>query len=98
MTAVTTFILGIIADRTEQRLLMLVIVELPLILSNTLLSVWYIPKGALLFAFTSRGHQLNGVDHNLAPLLVATGKIFTYTFSTFIPLVLFPTYDAPHYK
>jgi len=66
------------------------------------------------------GHELNGADPNLRQLLVATGNIFTYTFSAFIPckssysygkgyialsrmantpsVVLFPTYDAPHYK
>jgi MFS transporter, ACS family, pantothenate transporter len=29
---------------------------------------------------------------------VATGNIFTYALQIFIPLVLFPAQDAPHYK
>jgi ACS family pantothenate transporter-like MFS transporter len=31
-------------------------------------------------------------------MLVATGNIFTYTFMAWVPLVAFPTYDAPKYK
>ncbi|KPM37999.1 hypothetical protein AK830_g8553 [Neonectria ditissima] len=49
-------------------------------------------------AVMSWGHHLNAADPNLRQLLVATGNVFTYSFSTWLPLVLFPTYDAPHYK
>jgi MFS transporter, ACS family, pantothenate transporter len=42
---------GILADNTGKRALMVNIVSLLTILSNILLSVWNIPKGALFFAF-----------------------------------------------
>lgn len=48
---VVTVVWGIIADRTGQNYIMIVIVQVLMILSNILLSVWYIPKGALMFAF-----------------------------------------------
>lgn len=48
---VAAFFFGILADRTGKRLLMIIIIEALVLLSNILLSVWYIPKGALLFAF-----------------------------------------------
>ncbi|EXJ77142.1 hypothetical protein A1O3_10300 [Capronia epimyces CBS 606.96] len=111
LNVVTAFMIGIFVDRTGHRLIVVIVVELLLMLSNILLSVWHIPKSALLFAFyisfisggvqpviIAWGYELNGHDANLRQLLVATGNIFTYTFSMFLPLVLFPTYDAPHYK
>jgi len=77
---------------------MLLIIISIVLLSNILLSVWYIPKGAILFAnylsyvgsaaqpiVIAWGNELNGHDPNLRQLLVATGNIFTYTFSSFIP-------------
>lgn len=51
LNIVATVTWGIIADRTGQNYLMVVIVQVLMILSNILLSVWYIPKGALMFAF-----------------------------------------------
>ncbi|KAF9873960.1 hypothetical protein CkaCkLH20_08694 [Colletotrichum karsti] len=81
------------------------------LVSNILLSVWNVPKAALLAAFylsytggaaqpvvISYGHEITQWNANLRQLLVATGNIFTYTFSAWMPVVLFPTYDAPKYK
>ena len=51
VSVVTAFAFGIYADRTGNRLYALITVQLLLMLANILLSVWYIPKGALLFAF-----------------------------------------------
>ena len=48
---VAAFFFGILADRTGKRLLIVIVIELLVLLSNILLSVWYIPKGPLLFAF-----------------------------------------------
>ncbi|KAL1853197.1 hypothetical protein VTK73DRAFT_9057 [Phialemonium thermophilum] len=111
VSVVAAFAFGIVADRTGRRLSMIVVIQLVVLLSNILLSVWHIPKAALLAAFylayvgsaaqpiiIAWGNELNGADANLRQLLVATANIFTYTFSTFLPVVLFPTYDAPHYK
>lgn len=44
------------------------------------------------------GQEVTQDNAELRQLLVATGNIFTYTFMAWVPLVAFPTYDAPHYK
>ncbi|KAI8653906.1 MFS domain-containing protein [Fusarium sp. Ph1] len=111
ISVVAAFLAGGIVDATQARLTTSVIIQLAVAVSNILLAVWYIPNGARLFAYLlsyvgsaaqpiiiSWGHHLNAGDPNLRQLLVATGNIFTYSFSTWLPLVLFPTYDAPHYK
>ncbi|KAJ5907464.1 hypothetical protein N7495_000146 [Penicillium taxi] len=111
LSIVVSVILGIVADRTGQRMLILIIIEGIVLVANILLSVWHIPNSAIMAAnylayfgaaaqpiIIAWGYQLNGGDPNLFPLLVATGNIFTYTFSSFLPLYLFPTGDAPHYK
>lgn len=51
LNIVATVTWGIIADRTGQNYLMVVIVQVLMMLSNVLLSVWYIPRGALMFAY-----------------------------------------------
>lgn len=51
LNLVVTVIWGIIADHTGQNYVMIVIVQAFMILSNILLSVWTIPKGALMFAY-----------------------------------------------
>ncbi|KAH6887546.1 major facilitator superfamily domain-containing protein [Thelonectria olida] len=111
ISVVAAFLAAGVVDATGARLTMSVIVQLTVMVSNVLLAVWNIPDGAKMFAFflsyagsaaqpiiISWGQHLNAADPNLRQLLVATGNIFTYSFSTWMPLVLFPTYDAPHYK
>ena len=51
MNIVATVTWGTMADRTGQNYLMVVIVQVLMILSNILLSVWYIPRGGLMFAY-----------------------------------------------
>ncbi|KAH9904477.1 major facilitator superfamily domain-containing protein [Xylariomycetidae sp. FL2044] len=110
LSIVSAFVFGMIADFTGQRLSMIIVVQLLVMLSNILLSIWNIPTGALFFAFylsyigaaaqpivIAWGNELNRNDPNLKQLLVATGNIFTYGFSSWLPLALFPTYDAPKY-
>ncbi|KAI5922270.1 major facilitator superfamily domain-containing protein [Camillea tinctor] len=110
LSIVAAFSFGIIADATGHRLGAIIAVQLLVMLSNILLSIWNIPTAALLFAFylsyvgaaaqpivIAWGSQLNRGDPILKQLLVATGNIFTYSFSTWLPVVLFPTYDAPKY-
>lgn len=45
------FFFGIIADKTGQRLPTIITIEMLMMISNIMLSVWHIPKGALFFAF-----------------------------------------------
>jgi MFS transporter, ACS family, pantothenate transporter len=47
---VSAFAFGIIADATGQRLYTIITVQLLVMVANILLSVWYIPKGAIMFA------------------------------------------------
>ncbi len=51
LSLVSAFIFGAIADASGRRLTTIIGIQLLVMLSNILLSVWYIPKGALLFAF-----------------------------------------------
>lgn len=51
LTIVVTVLFGMIADRTGQNYGMIVAIQALMMLSNILLSVWYISKGALMFAF-----------------------------------------------
>ncbi|KAF4126628.1 MFS transporter, ACS family, pantothenate transporter [Geosmithia morbida] len=111
ISVVSAFLAGAIVDATGARLSMTVLVQTIVLVSNILLAVWHIPDSARLAGYflsyagsaaqpiiISWGHHLNAADPTLRQLLVATGNIFTYSFSTWLPLVLFPTYDAPHYK
>ena len=111
VSIVAAFALGVFVDRTGHRLAALLALQASLLVSNVLLSVWTIPDWAILFAnylayvnaasqpiVIGWGHELNGHSANLRQLLVAVGNIFTYALQIFIPLVLFPAQDAPHYK
>lgn len=68
LNIVATVTWGIIADRTGQNYLMVVIVQVFMILSNILLSVWYIPRGALMFAF-----YLSYAGSAATPVLIVSG-------------------------
>ncbi|KAK1676873.1 pantothenate transporter [Colletotrichum godetiae] len=108
---VAAFTVGWLSDATGSRVLTVVFVQALVLVSNIILSIWNVPKAALLAAFylsytggaaqpivISYGHEITQWNANLRQLLVATGNIFTYTFSAWMPVVLFPTYDAPQYK
>ncbi|KAF2118402.1 pantothenate transporter [Lophiotrema nucula] len=108
---VAAFSVGWLSDATGSRVLTVVFIEIIVLVSNIILTAWDVPKAALLAAFymsyvggaaqpvvISYGHEITQWNANLRQLLVATGNIFTYTFSAWMPVVLFPTYDAPHYK
>ncbi|VUC33067.1 unnamed protein product [Clonostachys rosea] len=111
ISVVAAFLAGSIVDATGARFTVSIIIQLAVLVSNILLAVWYIPEGSKMFAYflsyvgaaaqpiiISWGQHLTADDPILRQLLVATGNIFTYSFSTWMPLVLFPTNDAPHYK
>ncbi|KAK1654105.1 pantothenate transporter [Colletotrichum phormii] len=111
MQIVAAFTVGWLSDATGSRVLTVVFVQALVLVLNIILSIWNVPKAALLAAFylsytggaaqpivISYGHEITQWNANLRQLLVATGNIFTYTFSAWMPVVLFPTYDAPKYK
>ncbi|KAK1516865.1 pantothenate transporter [Colletotrichum costaricense] len=108
---VAAFGMGWLSDATGSRVLTVMFVQAMVLVSNIILSIWNVPKAALFAAFylsytggaaqpivISYGHEITQSNANLRQLLVATGNIFTYTFSAWMPVVLFPTYDAPKYK
>lgn len=51
LAIVTTITWGILADHTAQYYWLITGLLLTMMLSNILLSVWYIPKGGLMFAY-----------------------------------------------
>jgi ACS family pantothenate transporter-like MFS transporter len=111
LNIVVTVTCGIIADHTGQKYWMIVVIQLLMMFSNVLLSVWDIPKSALMFSYylsycgsaatpilISWATQLNASDASVRQLLVATANVVSYSWVLWVPLVLFPTYDAPKYK
>jgi ACS family pantothenate transporter-like MFS transporter len=111
LNIVVTVTCGIIADHTRQKYWMIVVIQLLMMFSNVLLSVWDIPKSALMFSYylsycgsaatpilISWATQLNASDASVRQLLVATANVVSYSWVLWVPLVLFPTYDAPKYK
>jgi ACS family pantothenate transporter-like MFS transporter len=51
LNIVFSFTCGVIADHTGQNYWMIVGIQVLMMLSNVLLSVWHIPKGALMFSY-----------------------------------------------
>ncbi|WKT41320.1 Major facilitator superfamily [Fusarium oxysporum f. sp. vasinfectum] len=111
LAIVVTVAWGMIADRTKQYYWLIASLTLLMIVANILLSVWDIPKSALMFAYyisyagsactpvlISWTYGLNAADTNTRQLLVATANLVSYAWVLWVPLVLFPTYDAPKYK
>ncbi|KAL4945620.1 hypothetical protein BDV06DRAFT_209356 [Aspergillus oleicola] len=111
ISVIASLFFGTIADKTGTRKKKCAIVCVLVIISNIMPSIWDIPRPALLFAFflsfisaaaqpliIAWGQEVTQDNAELRQMLVATGNIFTYTFMAWVPLVAFPTYDAPHYK
>ncbi|KAL2812207.1 major facilitator superfamily domain-containing protein [Aspergillus granulosus] len=111
ISVVASLFFGTIADKTGTRAETCIVVCVIVIVANIILSVWNIPKPALLFAFflsfvsaaaqplvIAWGQEATQHNMHLRQMFVAAGNIFTYTFMAWVPLVAFPTYDAPHYK
>ncbi|USW51587.1 Putative major facilitator superfamily, MFS transporter superfamily [Septoria linicola] len=108
---VITLAWGMIADRTGKFYWLIISLQFLTILSNILLSVWHISRPALMFAYylsyagsaatpvpIAWASKLNAGDPNLRQLLVAVANVVSYAWVLWVPLVLFPTYDAPKYK
>ncbi|KAK7731469.1 hypothetical protein SLS57_001408 [Botryosphaeria dothidea] len=111
VSIVAAFAFGWLSDASGSRLLVVNIVQGIVLVSNIIMVIWHVPEKALMAAFylayvgsaaqpvvISWGHEITQWNANLRQLLVATGNIFTYAFGAWVPVVLFPTQDAPHYK
>ncbi|KAK9452715.1 major facilitator superfamily domain-containing protein, partial [Dipodascopsis uninucleata] len=81
------------------------------ILGNIILAVWNVPDNVKMFAnmiqflgastqniFNSIGQEAFQDDTEARSISIALGNTMCYTFSAWLPLVLFPTTEAPHYK
>ncbi|EME84980.1 uncharacterized protein MYCFIDRAFT_187776 [Pseudocercospora fijiensis CIRAD86] len=110
LSVVTALGFGILADTTGYNATIIVAISLLVMAANAMLAVWSIPKSALLFAFfisyaglaaqpivIAWGNHLAAGDPVLRQMLVACGNVASYTFNAWLPLVAFPTYDAPKY-
>ncbi|SPN98661.1 related to transporter protein [Cephalotrichum gorgonifer] len=111
LNIVATVLTGMTVDRIGCHYWVIVVIQVLMMFSNVLLSVWHIPKGGLMFAFylsyagsaatpplLSWAYKLNAGNSSVRQLLVATANVVSYAWVLWVPLVLFPTYDAPHYK
>lgn len=74
-----------------------------MLVSNIMLSIWDIPKAALMFAFyisyagsartpvlIAWGNELNAGNLNLRQLLVATANIISYAWVLWVPCKFWP--------
>ncbi|KAL4993873.1 hypothetical protein BDV10DRAFT_189564 [Aspergillus recurvatus] len=93
ISVVASLLFGVIADRTGRRKECCAVFCVIVIVANIMLSIWDIPKPALLFAFflsfvsaaaqpliIAWGQEVTQSNAELRQMLVATGNIFTYTF------------------
>lgn len=51
ISVLTAFVFGILTDRTKKRLLISIFIQILMLISNIMLSIWNIPRAALFFAF-----------------------------------------------
>ncbi|SMQ48375.1 unnamed protein product [Zymoseptoria tritici ST99CH_3D1] len=111
LAIVITILWGMLADRTHHYYWLIVSLCGVMMLSNILLSVWNIPHKALMAAYyisyagsattpvlIAWANLAHASDPHLRSLLVATSNVFSYAWVLWVPLVLFPTYNAPKYK
>ncbi len=108
---VTVYLLSLLSDYTGRRALPIYISAVIGIISMALLSVWYLPRTALMFAFLiafacDGGTSLSITwlqesmqeDHELRGIMLGVTNTISNAFGSWMPLYLFPTTDAPHYK
>ncbi|CAK4034137.1 Pantothenate transporter liz1 [Lecanosticta acicola] len=110
LSIVSSLAVGILVDNLGCPATTIVAIQILVMAANMTLSIWYVPKAAIMSAnyllyvgYAAQpiniawGHRLTASDPHLRQLLVASGNVISYSFNAFIPLSLFPTYDAPHY-
>ncbi|KAK9364833.1 major facilitator superfamily domain-containing protein [Lipomyces kononenkoae] len=81
------------------------------ILGNLILAIWDVPNNVKMFAnliqflgdstqniFNAIGQEAMQDDTEARSISIALGNTVCYVFSAWLPLVLFPTPEAPHYK
>lgn len=108
---VSGFVFANLSDRTRARWPWLFLATLFRFVGSLLLAIWNLPTGVLFFAnmcsyagepvwsllITWASEEFKD-DAELRGLLCAVGNTIGAGFSLWLPLLLFPTYEAPHYK
>ncbi|KAK9460849.1 major facilitator superfamily domain-containing protein [Lipomyces oligophaga] len=100
-----------LADLTGVRWPYFIISNFWYILGNLILAIWNVPSKVILFAnliqnlgdsaqniFNALGQEAFQDDTEARSISIALGNTVCYVFSAWLPLVLFPTNEAPHYK
>ncbi|KAK9448236.1 major facilitator superfamily domain-containing protein [Limtongia smithiae] len=100
-----------LADITGVRWPFFVISNFWYILGNLILAIWNVPTKVIMFAnliqnlgdsaqniFNSLGQEAFQDDTEARSISIALGNTVCYIFSAWLPLLLFPTTEAPHYK
>lgn len=77
LAIVVTVLWGLLADKTGKRPHLIIALLLLMILSNILLSVWNIPKGALMFAY-----YLSYAGSATTPVLIVSSALVFHSNST----------------
>lgn len=73
LAIVVTLLWGILADRTGKRFLLINSLLVLMMVSNIMLSIWNIPKGALMFAF-----YLSYAGSATTPVLIVSPHLYHY--------------------
>ncbi|KAK9472932.1 major facilitator superfamily domain-containing protein [Dipodascopsis tothii] len=108
---VITFIFANLSDRFQKRSPFILISILISFLGNLWLQIWDIPFGLkyVAFFFCELGYPVWALiltwsadsfqdDPELRGILSAVGNTISYSIGAWLPLLTFPTQDAPHYR
>ncbi|KAK9453357.1 major facilitator superfamily domain-containing protein [Dipodascopsis uninucleata] len=108
---VCAYVMANLSDRTGTRWVWMAISNIPPLIGAIMLSVWYIPEKAIMAAnflgYAGSAHQPLSIawsaeafqdNASMRGLILGFGNTISYAMSAWMPLVMFPTPDAPHYK
>ncbi|KAK9473803.1 major facilitator superfamily domain-containing protein [Dipodascopsis tothii] len=110
LAVIAAYVWPAISDRTGSRWPFAIVGSVFGIIGGILLSIWHLPFGVLLFAnlIPSAGASQPLIitwitesfqdNTELRSMIIAFGNVISYTMSAWLPLLLYPTQDAPHYK
>ncbi|KAK9471184.1 major facilitator superfamily domain-containing protein [Dipodascopsis tothii] len=108
---IMAYVVGTLSDQTGNRWVWMLLSLVPATVGAIILSVWYVPEGAVMFAnlFAFASSPLQPLTITWAAecfqdsaatrgLIVGFGNTVSFAMSAWTGLVFFPTPDAPHYK
>ncbi|KAK9453395.1 major facilitator superfamily domain-containing protein [Dipodascopsis uninucleata] len=111
ITIVASYLLSLLGDVLGKRYIWAIVSVIFSLVANIMLSVWNIPFGALMAAnfinfigiaaspiVSAWGEEAYQDDAEARQLILGFGNTFNYAMTAWLPLVIFPTPQAPHYK